>query len=87
MLLINMHITHSHAQNGCTCLHLAAESGRLEVVQYLVETGGQELLLCKRQLLYSAIWSVCALELYLWSRNVSSEYVCLRIVSLQLHKH
>jgi hypothetical protein len=41
--------THSHAimtmQDGYTCLHVAADQGNLETVQFLVEQGGQELLL------------------------------------------
>jgi hypothetical protein len=31
-------------QGGPTCLHLAAKHNNVEVVQFLVEAGGQELL-------------------------------------------
>ena len=45
-IILCVHTNWTHfIQDGCTCLHMAAESGNIFAVKYLVEAGGKELLL------------------------------------------
>ncbi len=45
-------------QDGISCLHTASWGGHLEVVKYLCEQGGKELLMLTDKV--SGLWDVCA---------------------------